>query len=130
MPARVLRFSVLPGRFAICRLAAEAPLPAWALGGSFSAVARTGDELSIVCAQESLPQGVEAEQDYLCLKLTGPFALTETGVLASFLAPLAEQGVPVFAVSTYDTDYVLIPARFEAVALEALRAAGHERVQP
>ena len=127
--ARALRFSVLPGRFAIHRLPASAPVPEWARRSPFISVTRTADELSIVCAQECVPTDVPgAACGYLCLKLAGPFPLTESGIVVSFLAPLAERGIPVFPLATFDTDYVLVQESRWNDALQALHAAGHELI--
>ncbi len=120
-----LKFRVWDGSWAVCRLAADGPVPEWAHTG-FVSVTRTPDELSIVCPQASVPVAVQAERDWACVQLQGPFPFTLTGVLASFLVPLAEVRVPVFALSTYDTDCVLIPAARLDDALRALAAAGHE----
>ena len=124
--ARALRFSVLPGRFAIHRLPPGAPVPEWARRSPFVSVTRTADELSIVCAQDAVPKDAHAACGYICLKLAGPFPLTESGILVSFLAPLAERGIPVFPVATFDTDYVLVQESRWNDALQALGAAGHE----
>jgi hypothetical protein len=123
--SRTLRFSLLPGRFAVCRLDRDAPVPPWATGDALLSLTRTGDELSLVCAEDAVPAGTRAQRGFRCLKLLGPFALNDTGILLSFLAPLAEEKIPVFALSTYDTDYVLLPADRLGAALDALRAAGH-----
>jgi hypothetical protein len=120
-------FHVGDGRWAVCRLAADAELPSW-IGAGLTSVTRTPHELSIVCPQESVPADVRAERDWACLQLQGPFAFTLTGVLASFLQPLADARVPIFALSTYDTDWVLIPAARLDDALAALAAAGHPLV--
>lgn len=120
-----LSFRIWNGRWAVCRLPAGAPLPAW-VGTGFVSVTRTPDELSIVCPQEGVPAGVQAERDWACLQLQGPFAFTLTGVLAAFLRPLAKARVPVFALSTYNTDWVLVPAARLDAALRALSTAGHE----
>jgi hypothetical protein len=88
-------------------------------------VARTADELSIVCAEENVPAGVQAAQGWRALKLQGPFAFAETGVLASLVQPLASAGVGVFVFSTYDTDYVLVTQDQLDAAVAALRQAGH-----
>lgn len=120
-----LTFRVWEGRWAVCRLAADAEIPAW-VGAGLVSVTRTPYELSIVCLESNVPEGVEAELDWACLQLQGPFAFTLTGVLASFLAPLAEARVPIFALSTYDTDWVLVPAARLDEALQALTSAGHE----
>jgi hypothetical protein len=120
-----LRFSLVPGSFAVCRLAPGAGIPAWATRGEVFSVTRSPEELSILCAADAVPPFVQAERNWLCLRLHGPFPLTESGVLASFIAPLAEADVSVLAVSTYDTDYVFI-REDSWIALAALQAVGHE----
>ena len=72
-----------------------------------------------------MPEGTEAEPGWRALKLQGPFPFTETGVLASVIRPLAEAEIPIFAVSTFDTDYVLVPERHLEAAVGVLRTAGH-----
>jgi hypothetical protein len=112
--------------FAICRLPADAALPSWAFAGCFSSVTRTADELSIVCPAKSVPAGMQAEKGWVGFKLIGPLPFSQPGVLASFLDPLAERGIPVFAVSRYETDYVLVKADLLGIAIDVLREAGHE----
>ncbi|MBL0161290.1 MAG: ACT domain-containing protein [Bryobacterales bacterium] len=121
-----LAFRVCDGRWAVCRLAPDAEIPSW-LGTGFVSITRTPHELSIVCPEQGVPAEVQAERAWACLQLQGPFAFTLTGVLASFLAPLAAARVPIFALSTYDTDWVLIPGSRLDDALSALAAAGHLR---
>jgi uncharacterized protein len=123
---RQLKFRWIPGAFAICRLPASAPLTDWAWRGPFTSVTRTPDELSIVCSVDSLPADVDSKHRWICFKLEGTFAFSEVGILASFIDPLAENGVPIFAVSTYDTDYVLVNEEYTAISLGALKDAGHE----
>lgn len=110
----------------MCRLPAEARVPAWGLEGGFFCVAGTSDELSVVCEENRVPAGVRVEKGWVGLKLEGPFPFSMTGVLASFLQPLAEAKIPIFAVSTFDTDYVLIKREHLEQAMEALGAAGHQ----
>ena len=101
-------------------------MPEWfADAGHVAAVTRTADELSLVCAEDAVPEDVAAERGWAVLKAHGPFAFTLTGVLAAILVPLADAGVPIFALSTYDTDYVLVPGARAGDAVAALRAAGH-----
>jgi len=121
-----LKFRRLPGLYAIVRLAAALPLPAWATRGDVTSITRTADELSVVCPTENLPRDVESPHRWICLKLEGPFPFSLTGVLLSFIEPLSTNNIPIFAVSTYDTDYVLIQTEFERTALDTLREAGHE----
>jgi hypothetical protein len=123
-----LKYHFLAERLAVCRLASDASIPGWALQGEFFCVVRTGDELSIVCSESRIPDGTPAERGWAALKLAGPFPFSMTGVLASFVQPLAEAQIPVFAISTFDTDYVLIKSEYLERAVVALRAAGHERI--
>jgi hypothetical protein len=118
----------LDGLFAVCRLAAEAPLPAWAAGGpsgSLVSITRTADELSIVCRQELVPEGVRCERGWRVLRVAGTLDFNLVGVLAALLAPLAEAGVAVFVLSTFDTDYLLVKDDRLDAADDALRRAGH-----
>jgi len=123
-----LKFRQLPGPYAIVRLAPDAPIPAWATQGEFTCITRTPDELSIVCPADSLPADVQSTHHWICWKLEGPFPFELTGVLLSFIEPLSTNRVPIFATSTYDTDYVLIQEEFAGAALNALQQAGHELV--
>lgn len=125
--AILLDFRVRSGEWAVCRLEPAAAFPAWA-AGAFVSLTRTPDELSVVCAADAVPEGVRAERGWAMLELAGPFEFQTTGVLASFLAPLAAEGVPVFAISTYGTDWVLVPAARLGDALRALKAAGHNEI--
>ena len=125
-PDLSLRLSVFQGRLAVCRLEPGAGIPAWVSKGGFFSVTRTPEELSVVCPQDDVPPGVESEANWLALKLEGPFEFTQVGVLASVTVPLAEAGVGVFAISTFDTDYVLVKEERLESAVAALRAHGHE----
>jgi hypothetical protein len=120
-----LKFRWLPGPYAIVRLAHDAAVPDWATKGQFTSITRTADELSIVCPAENLPSDVQSSHRWICLKLEGPFPFTQTGVLLSFIEPLSNNDIPIFAISTYDTDYVLIPEE-HGRAIDVLREAGHE----
>lgn len=82
----------------------------------------------MVCPADQAPDGIRAQAGWACLQLAGPFDFALTGILASFLQPLAEAAVPIFALSTFDTDWVLIPEPHLARALDALRAAGHDLI--
>jgi uncharacterized protein len=122
---RCLDLTVLPGSFAMVRLAADTPLPRWVAQGSFFSVTRTSDELSVVCAEDQVPRGVAAETGWRVLKVKGPFVLSETGVLAALAAPLAEAKVSLFAISTVDTDYLLVSEKQLHAAIAALKGAAH-----
>ncbi len=90
-------------------------------------MARTAEELSIVCEEDRVPDGILAEKGWVALKLEGPFPFSMTGVLASFIQPLADAGIPIFAISTFDTDYVLVKRDALAAATKTLGNAGHEQ---
>lgn len=120
-----LRLSVLDGRMGVCRLAPDSPIPAWATSGGLSSITRTTDELSVACPEASVPGDVRCEKGWRVLKLEGPFEFSEVGVLSSVATSLAGAGVSIFAVSTYDTDYVLVKGEKLDRAVTALREAGH-----
>jgi hypothetical protein len=119
-------FRVLPDTYSISRLGADAAVPGWATQAQgFVSITRTDDELSIVCRSDAVPDGVRADGDWRTIKIDGPFAFDQIGVLASLAAPLADAGVAIFVVSTFDTDHVLVKAHQLEQAIAALRSAGH-----
>ncbi|ANM31135.1 amino acid-binding protein [Acidobacteria bacterium Mor1] len=115
----------LPGELAVVRLGASDPLPEWALRGLVHGMVRTPDELSIVCAAAEVPHEVQAERGWRLLRVRGPLQFDLTGILASLTGPLAAAGVPIFSISTFDTDYLMIRAADASRATEALSRAGH-----
>jgi hypothetical protein len=114
---------ILEGRFAISRLSAEAPTPEWP-AGEFVSICRTPDELSIVCAEDAVPAGVTTEGAWRCLAVRGPIPFEVTGVAARLTTPLAAAAIPLFLVSTFDTDYLLVKDAVFARAVDVLRASG------
>ncbi|MGF1611964.1 MAG: ACT domain-containing protein [Kiloniellales bacterium] len=117
-----LTLCVLPDRLAVCRLVPDAALPPWlAWDGGLVSVTRTADELSIVCAEDRVPEAVQAERGWRALKVLGPLDFALTGILAGLAAPLAGAGISIFALSTYDTDYILVRAADLEQALIVLR---------
>ncbi len=123
-----LKFRRLPDTFAICRLAPDAPIPGAIIDTPFISITRTAEELSIVCPANHVPPNAKCESPWTCFKLEGPFPFSLTGVLASFINPLAQAGIPIFAISTFDTDYVLVKEELAASSLKALQDAGHELI--
>ena len=110
----------LPELYAVCRLPPHAGVPA-----CFFSATRTAEELSVVCAERDAPTGVPCECGWRILEVAGPLEFALTGVLAAIATPLAEAGVSIFAVSTYNTDYVLVREHDLEKAVKALREAGH-----
>ena len=123
-----LKFRQLPGPYGILRRPPDAPIPDWATRGDFNSFTRTTDELSIVCPAENIPIDIESGPRWICFKLEGPFPFSQTVVLLTPIEPLSNSGIPIFAISTYDTDYVLVHEEFAGATLQALDAAGHERL--
>lgn len=121
-----LVLSLMPGDFAVCRLSAGTSIPSWANGsGQFVALVRTPDELCVVCAQQDVPIGIQAERGWSLMQVRGPLDFSLVGVLASLAIPLAQAGVSIFALSTYDTDYLLVRRVDLGRAAQALARAGH-----
>ena len=123
MPA--LRLAVEPDRLAVCRLGAHAPLAGWMWTGPLASVTRRGGELSVVCAETAVPDGVETETGWRALTVEGPLDFALTGVLSSLAAPLADAGVSIFVLSTFETDVLLVQDAALEDAVAALRASGH-----
>lgn len=126
----MLTLTVLPETLAICRLSADEAVPEWVMSGEFVSITHTDDELSIVCAEENVPADVKADRGWRALKVAGPLDLALTGVLASLAQPLAEAQINIFAVSTFDTDYLLVKGYNLARAGEVLRQSGHTVLAP
>lgn len=121
-----LLLHVVDGDLAVCRLPAGSPPPTWATGGSLVAVVHTPEETSVVCEPTAVPAGVRCEPGWRALMVAGPLDFGLTGVLAAVAVPLRDAGLSIFAVSTYDTDYVLVRSDRLDAATAALRAAGHD----
>lgn len=100
---------------AVCRLPAATSFPDWIGKSGFVSITRTQDELSIVCEQEAVPENVISNRNWRMIKIKGPLEFSMTGILYSLVKPLSNAGIAVFAISTYDTDYILVKAEsFEA----------------
>ena len=120
-----MRLFVTPAGLAVCRLAPDAPLPAWPRG-VFVSITRTPDELSIVCDEEAVPDGVQAERGWRAMQLEGPIPFETTGVAAGLTGALAARRISVFLISTYDTDWLLVKEASLDAAMAALGEAGYE----
>ena len=124
MPAKSLTLKVLDQRMAVAQLPPEDAIPDWITGLPLS-VTRTTRELSIVCPEQHVPEGVTAERGWVCLEVTGPLEFGEVGILAALTGELAEAEISVFVFSTYDTDYLLVKADKIASATKKLTDAGY-----
>jgi uncharacterized protein len=122
---RKLDLSLLPGLFAVARLAPGAEVPPWAMSAPFFSVTRTAEELSVVTAAENVPNEVQQQANWRVFKLHGPFAFSEIGVLSAIVGPLADAKIGVFAISTFDTDYLLVVSENLQSAVATLKKAGH-----
>lgn len=128
MTAASIRYCVLAESYAVCRLQPDAAIPNWA-GRSqpdqLLSITRAPDELSIVLPDQAVPAGVQAESGFRALKVIGPLPFDLVGLLARLTAALAEAGIPVFVLSTYLTDFILVPGRRLTEAKACLARAGH-----
>ncbi len=120
-----MNLTVLPEIFAVSRLAPDAPVPQWLPPKGLVHMTRTASEMSLVCAESYVPAAVRSERGWRCFELEGPIPFDQTGVLDSVLHPLAGERIPIFAVSTFDTDYVLVKEADLVAAGGVLEAAGH-----
>jgi hypothetical protein len=117
---------VLDDSLAIVRLPASAEVPAWVQASAgLRSITRTPAELSVVCADDVVPAGVTEERGWRALVVEGTLDLNQVGVLEELAGPLAAAEVPIYVISTYETDYVLVPSESLATATEALERAGH-----
>lgn len=127
-PAVGLGLDLYSEELAVCRLGADDVVPGWArdpASGPITSITRTPDELSIVVSAGAVPDGIRAERGWRALAVRGPLDFSLTGVLAGLATPLAEADVPIFVVSTHDTDWLLVKATKIDDAVAALRSAGH-----
>jgi hypothetical protein len=120
-----LRVSIVPGFYAVCRLAADAAQPDW-VRGAFTSITRTPDELSIVCNDDAVPAGIKAERGWRAMRIEGPIPFEMVGVAAALISPLAAAGISIFLVSTFDTDYLLVKDEMFTRAIDVLRASGYD----
>lgn len=120
----MLTLKILPADYVIWQLPSDALTPTIA-SSEFSAVIRTATELSGVCEVSQVPAGATVDAGWRCLQFVGPFDLTLTGIMVRVATPLAQAGVPIFTLATYNTDYILVPSARLADACNAIRHAGH-----
>ena len=108
MSEKILTMKLLKEEYGVCRLDNAEEIPEWAKNSDFFSITKTGEELSIVCAEESIPSGIKCERHWKILKIQGPLDFSLVGILASISSILAQNKISIFAISTYDTDYILV----------------------
>ena len=120
-----MKLHTLDELYAIVRLEPDAELPDWVRGGHFWSATRSESELSIVCCEDDVPTNASAERGWCALELAGPLDFSLTGVVAALVSPLAEAAVPIFVISTFETDYLFVRERDLERSVDALAEAGH-----
>ncbi len=117
---RNLTLSLMPDSYAVCRLAPDAKVPEWAYQGGFYSISKTSDELSIVVDQRYAPAGIKKAENWKGFKIEGPLDFSITGILAALSKTLADNQIPLFCVSTFDTDYILVESKYYEKAKRVL----------
>ena len=125
MKQRQLQLSLLKDKYGICTLPNTAPIPDWALTQSLASITRTEKELTIVCRLEILPSQYQSGLKWRCFKIDGSFDLNQIGVISSISSPLADAGISIYVISTYDTDYFLIQEQNLEKTISTLSDIGH-----
>jgi len=112
-------------RLGVAQLGPGADLPGWASSGTLLSITATATETTVVCTYAAIPKKAKPEGPFTAYQVEGPLDFALTGILSALLAPLAEAQLSVFTISTYDTDWILVPQPKEAAADEAWRRSGH-----
>lgn len=129
MAETILTMQLLRDSFSVCRLDKGQDIPSWAYEGDFFSITKTNDELSIVCKQENVPDDVISESDWRGLKVLGPLDFSLIGILAAISKILAESGISIFAISTYDTDYILLKEEHLSAGMNALESNNYKIIK-
>lgn len=129
MAEKALTMELMEGLYGVCRLNRDEMLPEWAFQSSFYSITKTSDELSIVCSQDIIPKSIRCEKDWRILRIIGPLDFSLIGILSSISTILAKKGISIFAVSTYDTDYILVKDKQINIAIDALSAEKYEIIR-
>lgn len=128
MQKNMLTMTLLKEKYGVCRLEKNSAIPEWALIGDFFSITKTTDELSIVCLEENIPNDIKCEKDWRILKVAGPLDFGLVGILSSISLVLALKKISIFAISTYDTDYILVKEENLEIAVLSLKEAGYNVV--
>lgn len=129
MSEKILTMKLIKEKYGVCRLNKTESIPEWAKGSEIFSITKTLDELSIVCVQENIPNEIKCEKDWRILKVEGPLDFSLIGILTSISTILAQKSISIFAISTYDTDYILVKDKDIDSAIEALFNEGYEVIK-
>lgn len=129
MSNSILSLKLLKESFAVCRLNKDEIIPDWALNNSFYSIVKTEDELSIVCLEDFVPKNIKQERDWRVLKIQGPLDFSLIGILSNISSILAKEKISIFAISTYDTDYILVKNNEIENAIRALSNENYNIIQ-
>lgn len=121
-----LTMRLLEEKYGVSRLEKDQPIPSWCQKGEFYSTTKTSEELSIVCSVQYIPQNIKCERNWRILKVEGPLNFSLIGILASISTLLAKNSISIFALSTYDTDYILVKEKDVDNAITSLRNEGYE----
>jgi uncharacterized protein len=121
-----LKMSLIDKKYAVCRLDIIDKIPEWSTCGGFFSITRTSDELSIVCCEDYVADNIKCEKGWRILKVEGPLEFSLTGILSAISTILASNGISIFAVSTYDTDFILVKDEDVDKSIQALTENGYE----
>jgi hypothetical protein len=114
-----------PEKLVVAGLPPGSDVPAWAESASLFSISATATETTVVCAGRSVPKKVKQEGPFTAFAVEGPLDFALTGVLHAVLGPLAEAGISVFTISTFPTDWILVPTEKADAAAEEWRRRGH-----
>ncbi|WML32853.1 ACT domain-containing protein [Clostridium sp. OS1-26] len=126
MSEKILTMKLLKEKYGVCRLDKTELIPEWAKNSEFFSITKTLDELSVVCLQNDIPKDMKCEKEWRILKIEGTLDFSLIGILASISTILAQKGISIFAISTYDTDYILVKSKDIDNAIEALIKEAYE----
>ena len=124
-----MKLQKISGLYSILKLASDAKIPEWALQSDFFSISKSSEELSIVCQEKLVPININANKSWSLIKVIGPLDFSLTGILNLITQPLAEEKISIFAISTFDTDYLLVKQDRSEKAVAVLKARGFEFVQ-
>lgn len=122
MSESILTMELMKETYGVCRLEKGDDIPKWGIESSFFSITRTEDELSVVCNEEDIPDTIKSEKEWRILKVLGPLDFSLIGILSSISSILAKEKISIFAISTYDTDYILLKETDLSQGIKALEA--------